>query len=212
MVDQTQQQRAKIPLKQFLADYRTGVPDRDLMQKYALDARHLVALIKSLVDKKVLTAQDLTRHKEVTQQQELVKETQFLKSLFICPNCGHPHPQRFDVCPACGANPNEAVQAEPDDAAEEVMTTGGHFYVDDLTSEVHDRPTTEVVPAPTPSESSPPESAKEQAHPQPARNAAPPSVKPKKSEGPAEETTGETEEKSSPFKSVRALFSRIKKK
>jgi hypothetical protein len=212
MADQNHQHRAKIPLKEFLADYRSGTPDRDIMQRFGLDARRLVTLIKSLVDKKVLTAQDLTRHKELTQQQELVKQTQFLKSLFICPNCGHPHPQQFDVCPACGANPNEDVQVPPEEPADDVMTTGGHFYVEDLTSGVHDPPPSEVVQASSPAEPAAEKLATAQPQPEPAAQPQVVEVAFKNPEAPSEEATGETPEKISPFKSVRALFSRIKKK
>jgi hypothetical protein len=210
MADQTEQKRAKIPLKQFLADYKSGVSDREVMQRYALSARSLVSLIKTLVEKQVLTPHDLAQRKELTSRQELVKETQFLKSLFICPNCGHPHPQRFDVCPACGANPDHF--AEPDRVVEDVTTTGGHFYVEDLTTSVYERPTTEVVKKDDTPQASSQNPKNASTSPRPAVKPAPAKSRSETSETSSKPSAEETTEKTSPFKSVRALFSRIKKK
>jgi hypothetical protein len=243
MADPNQETRAKIPLKRFLADYKAGIPDREVMQKYGLSARSLISLIKTLVEKKVLDADDLTRRKAMTEQVELVKEQKFLQGLFICPNCGHPHPQQFDICPACGANP--ADYGQPEQVVEDVTTTGGHFYVEDTTTVVDQdqlqedvlgsvRLTeTEVQDAADSKTGQEPEGADNPTHPpQPGPNAPlkipletperggiplspekeeDPGRKPAESPVPAAQPNDEPKEKASPFKSVRALISKIRK-
>ncbi len=244
MADSTQETRAKIPLKGFLADYKSGLPDRAVMQKYGLSARSLISLIKTLVEKKVLDANDLARRKQMTEQVELVKEQQFLKGLFICPHCGHPHPQQFDICPACGAHPADYHQ--PEQIVEDVTTTGGHFYVDDTTTVVDQDQAPQDMPEPVrpaegKSEDAPDsgtspepqaedadktlrleepgaetsaeteEKAPEKAEAFPLPQKEKPANKPAQAPSPTEKPKDEPKEKASPFKSVRALISKIRK-
>lgn len=96
--------RRTIPLKKFLADYRSLLDDRELMEKYGLSARSFVNLIKALMQKNLITSRDLAKRRELAVQRDLVRESQFLSSLYICPNCSHPSPNPFDVCPACGTD------------------------------------------------------------------------------------------------------------
>jgi hypothetical protein len=251
MAEQTQETRAKIPLKRFLADYKAGVPDREVMQKYGLSARSLISLIKTLMDKNVLSPDDLARRKQMTEQVELVKEQQFLKGLFICPKCGHPHPQQFDVCPACEAKLDD--YAEPERVVEDVTTTGGFFYVEDTTAIVDEpedgedktepirqeepklaAPTESIDPpkpeppipathpeasekaeAPLTPEKEPPPKESEQDGvlpvEKPERDKPQPEKKPEQGTSQPESGKDEPKEKSSPFKSVRALISKIRK-
>ena len=130
MPDQEQQKTGKIPLKSFLADFRSSLTDAELRQKYRLSARAFISLIRALLNKGLITAGDLARRKELAVQRDLEKESEFLSGLYICPNCSHPHPSPFGRCPACGAEPGDAF------AAKELLnpvisTTGTHFLVDD---------------------------------------------------------------------------------
>lgn len=117
----------KIPLKSFLADYRSSMADAELMQKYGLTVTSFINLIKVLTQKNMLTAADRELRKRLVAEKELEKESTFLKSLFLCVACGHPHPTRFDICPACGADQSEF--AQPEDTADRISTTGEHLYV-----------------------------------------------------------------------------------
>ena len=221
--------RAKIPLKPFLRDYQSGLGDREIMQKYGLSASHFVSLIKALLQKQVLKPVDLAKRKEIMAQQEQVKETQFLKSLYICPNCGHPHPEQFEVCPACGFKPAEAA-APSEEGFTGVTTTGGHFYVEDedelegddeereyLKTEPLEPPDPEPTADETPDTTEPiegPVSKPEPTEPTDRRTAplppqpAPPKNEPREKPSPSKD---ESTEKPSPFKSVRSLISRIRK-
>lgn len=127
MAENNQDQRQKIPLKRFLADFRSTLDDRELMQRYGLSARSFVNLITTLMKKSLLTKSDLDQRKEVAVQRDLARETQFLSSLYICPNCSHPSPSPFDRCPACGSELNSATQQE--EAYPPITTSEGHAYV-----------------------------------------------------------------------------------
>ncbi|MCA1961426.1 MAG: zinc ribbon domain-containing protein [Desulfomonile sp.] len=103
MSDPHGQKRGKVPLKRFLQDLRTNLTDQELMRKYDLSAQAYVSLIKALLQKKYISQQDLARRKEINVKRDLMRESQFLATLCICPQCGHPHPEPFETCPACGA-------------------------------------------------------------------------------------------------------------
>ncbi|MBI5569292.1 MAG: hypothetical protein HY914_05040 [Desulfomonile tiedjei] len=230
----TDPKRAKIPLKQFLTDYQSGLGDREIMQKYGLAASHFVSLIKALLQKQVLKPEDLARRKELMAQQEQVKETQFLKSLYICPNCGHPHPEQFDVCPACGFKPAE--EPAQNHGVASVTTTGGHFYVEDedeaageeveedeeQRADLKTEPLEPPVPKSTTEESSEdttepiepheakpePTDATDRQTERPRLPPIAPKDEPKDKPAPPKD---EPTEKASPFKSVRSLIARIRK-
>lgn len=112
MSDPTGQKRGKVPLKRFLQDLRTNLTDQELMRKYELSAQAFVSLIKALLQKKYISQQDLARRKEINVKRDLVRESQFLATLCICPQCGHPHPEPFETCPACGAQVEDSVPCE----------------------------------------------------------------------------------------------------
>lgn len=185
MSDQEQQKTGKIPLKSFLADFRSSLTDADLRQKYRLSARAFISLIRALLTKGLITAGDLARRKELAVQRDLEKESEFLSGLYICPNCSHPHPSPFERCPACGEEPGDAFAAR-ELLNPVVSTTGSHFLVDDH-EDIEDADDQEVVL----DESTPPENS---------------AVDSPDSEVPKENG------KNSTLKSVRSLFSKLKKK
>jgi hypothetical protein len=119
--------RRTIPLKKFLTDYRSLLDDRQIMEKYGLSARSFVNLIKSLVQKNLITAQDLAKRREVAVQRDMVKESQFLSSLYICTHCSHPSPTPFKICPACGVD--SEVGPAADDISDEIQTQGSNIYL-----------------------------------------------------------------------------------
>lgn len=197
MPDPQQPRTGKIPLKDFLNDFRSTTTDADLKKKYQLSARGFVSLIKALLEKGLITPQDLTRRKEMAVQRDLAKESQFLSGLFLCPNCSHPHPGPFDMCPACGVVLGEA------HAAEELLdsvfsTTGSHMIVPETDAvTVTDAETlgdTQLLPSMQDTQLLTPEDLKR---------------------GEEQEETAEPEKpkkKASPLRSVRSFLSKLKKK
>lgn len=111
----------KIPLKKFLADFRSATTDQELRDKYELSARSFVSLIKALLAKEIISQADLTRRREMAVQRDLQKESHFLSGLYICPNCSHPHPAPFQACPACGFQVEGSGLITP---------SGDHFFLE----------------------------------------------------------------------------------
>jgi hypothetical protein len=128
MPGQSDDRRGKVPLKAFLVDFRSVMSDQELKRKYQLTAQAYVSLIKALMAQNVVTPADLDRRRQMAVQRDLAKESEFLAGLFICPNCGHPHPVPFSTCPACGANPDDFLPGK--EFLDSLTTTGGHLYVD----------------------------------------------------------------------------------
>jgi hypothetical protein len=156
MPDQIEQQTGKIPLKDFLADFRSDLTDKELREKYNLPARAFVSLIKALLARRLVTPDDLAWRKRMAEQRDMAKESKFLSGLFICPNCSHPHPQPFDRCPACGANPSD-FQPTWDGGESAVPKTGEFIEVEaeemELTEDtevVEDSEEIEETPEPKP--------------------------------------------------------------
>lgn len=136
MSDVTQETRTKIPLTRFLKDFRSRLTDHELKEKYGLSARSFVSLIKALLARNIINPDDLSRRREIAVQRDLAKESQFLSGLYICPNCSHPHPERFTQCPACGIKIEDLM---PERATRDPLTTtGSHFYVDDDLDDVEE--------------------------------------------------------------------------
>ncbi|MBI5250770.1 MAG: hypothetical protein HY912_14865 [Desulfomonile tiedjei] len=150
MADNIEQNRGKVPLKDFLADFRSHFTDHELREKYELSAKAFVSLIKALLAKSVITAADLEKRKVMAVQRDLAKESEFLSGLFICPNCSHPHPKPFERCPACGADPADFMPRQ--EILDPLSASGAHFYVDDdtdTTDRTRDRKSNESYFPPT---------------------------------------------------------------
>lgn len=131
MNEPTGQKRGKVPLKPFLKDVRSNLTDQELMRKYELSVQAFVSLIKALLQKKYITQQDLAKRKEINVRRDLARESQFLATLCICPKCGHPHPEPFEVCPACGAQV-EDYHHPAHDVLVSMSTIGLEVPVDEL--------------------------------------------------------------------------------
>jgi hypothetical protein len=127
MTDPTQDSPGKVPLKPFLADFRSTLTDHELREKYGLSAVGFVSLIKALLAQKLITAEDLAKRREMAVQRDMAKQSKFLSGLTICPNCSHPSPHPFDKCPACGAE--ASAPASQEESVDSVPTSGDYAYV-----------------------------------------------------------------------------------
>jgi len=127
MTDPTQDSPGKVPLKPFLADFRSTLTDHELREKYELSAVGFVSLIKALLAQNLINAGDLAKRREMAVQRDLAKQSKFLSGLSICPNCSHPSPHPFEKCPACGADaPGPASQEE---SLDNMPNSGEFAYV-----------------------------------------------------------------------------------
>jgi len=194
MSDQTEQ-KTRIPLTSFLSDFRSTMSDKDLRTKYSLSARGFVSLMKALLARDLVSPADLARRKQMGVQRDLAKETEFLSGLYICPQCSHPHPKPFERCPACGAQPVEGEAAHAVGGPNTPSTAS--FYIDES------EPFTEVKNAPDlpPME---PMIRIQGSRLDSSTDADAESEKRKKRK--------DTDEKTSPFSSVRSFLSKLTKK
>ncbi len=96
-------ERRTIKVKDFLDDYRLAVGDLELMQKYHLSVRGLDKFVQLLVDRRILTSDEVALRNEKTafaRSNPTNPETEH--SAFMCPSCLITWPEMFDVCPNCG--------------------------------------------------------------------------------------------------------------
>ena len=101
-----------IDLDRFAVDYRDGVNDRQLLQKYGINSREMIAAVKKLISEGKISRQDYFNRKKKIEEYEAKREREFLKSLYQCPICGHIHPTPFKVCPACETDISDRLETQ----------------------------------------------------------------------------------------------------
>ena len=202
MTDPTQDSPGKVPLKPFLADFRSTLTDHELREKYGLSAVGFVSLIKALLAQKLITTDDLAKRRELAVQRDLAKQSKFLSGLSICPNCSHPSPHPFEKCPACGADASGPASQE--ESLDNVPSSGDYAYVGadgedvevELVEEIDEKPIKEASRSEQKKGSSPKKSTRENAG---ARQGAG-----------TDEAAGKP--KTSALGEIRSIFSKLKKK
>ncbi len=202
MTDPTQDSPGKVPLKPFLADFRSTLTDHELREKYELSAVGFVSLIKALLAQNLINTGDLAKRRELAVQRDLAKQSKFLSGLSICPNCSHPSPHPFEKCPACGADaPGPASQGE---SLDNVPNSGDFAYVGadgedvevEIIEDIDEEPSRE-------------DSRSEQKKGSPAKKST-------RENGSARQGAGEDKAdgkpNASPLGEIRSIFSKLKKK
>jgi len=202
MTDPTQDSPGKVPLKPFLADFRSTLTDHELREKYELSAVGFVSLIKALLAQNLITTGDLAKRREIAVQRDLAKQSKFLSGLSICPNCSHPSPHPFEKCPACGADaPGPASQ---EGSLDNVPNSGDFAYVGadgedvevEIIEDIDEKPSKE-------------DSRSEQKKGSPAKKST-------RENGSARQGAGEDKAAGKPNASalgeIRSIFSKLKKK
>ena len=105
---QSDQQKRSIKVKDFLVDFRDGLSNDDLMQKYHLTPAGLERFYTLLVDRGVLDSNELEGHETSgngRSSHEFAGEASHAAAAgdnLICPSCYHAQAIPFDVCPSCG--------------------------------------------------------------------------------------------------------------
>lgn len=102
----------KLDVQQFVKDYRGGVKDRELLVKYKINAKELVAIVRKLINSGQISKEDYFGRNRKIDELRALQEKDFLKSLHHCPICNHVQPTPFATCPACGADIAEHEKAE----------------------------------------------------------------------------------------------------
>jgi hypothetical protein len=122
---QTIQEKRTIRVKDFLDDVRSGMNDRQLLQKYYLSELGLEKFYAMLEERGILTAEDIQLRKtsELASERD-VTESCDERSSYICPCCLASHDTMFDICPSCGVSFHQLISqgktAEPKLSADSV--------------------------------------------------------------------------------------------
>lgn len=144
----------KVEVKSFIIDFRSEMPDHDIMEKHGLTPRAFVQLVKALIARNILVESDLNVRREKAAQRDAAKQSEFLSGLFLCPHCGHPSPVPFEVCPACEAPVHDPGEDESPEASmtshgKHIVVASGNDDEDDLylddDEEEDDEATTKVL-------------------------------------------------------------------
>ncbi len=122
------QDRRTIKVKDFLDDYRCAVGDLELIQKYHLSVRGLDRFVQLLVDRRILTSDEVAlRNEKIAFAQSNPTNPETEQSAFMCPSCLITWPGMCDVCPNCGVVVQEYMAhqtMEPEPPADEHNALG----------------------------------------------------------------------------------------
>lgn len=104
MAQNTQEKRT-IKVKEFLDDFRSGMADQELQEKYHLSQLGLEKFYGMLMDRGILSPQELQDNYRGQESFEKdAEEVVTSESSFICPQCLASHKTMFDICPSCGVS------------------------------------------------------------------------------------------------------------
>jgi hypothetical protein len=112
MAQNTQEKRT-IKVKEFLEDFRSGMSDQELQERYHLTQLGLEKFYGMLMDRGILSPQELQdnyRGKESDEKDP--EEVITSESSFICPQCLASHKTMFDICPSCGVSFQEMINEQ----------------------------------------------------------------------------------------------------
>lgn len=104
MAPNTQEKRT-IKVKEFLDDFRSGMGDQELQEKYHLTQVGLEKFYGMLMDRGILSPQELQdNYRGMESEEKDSEEVVTSESSFICPQCLASHKTMFDICPSCGVS------------------------------------------------------------------------------------------------------------
>jgi hypothetical protein len=127
MAQNTQEKRT-IKVRDFLDDFRSGIGDRELQEKYHLTQLGLEKFYGMLMDRGILSPQELQENYRGKDSEEKdTGEVITSESSFICPQCLASHQTMFDICPSCGVSFQEMISEQRilRDQMQEAEETGG---------------------------------------------------------------------------------------
>jgi hypothetical protein len=115
--------------QEFVKDYCNGVRDQEMLAKFNITGRQMLSIVKKLINEGVINKRDYFERAKRIEDAAHQREKQFLQSLYSCDICGHLQPDRFEQCPACGADASEitalresgVVAAEPSSLGDTVI-------------------------------------------------------------------------------------------
>ncbi|HTY23853.1 MAG TPA: hypothetical protein VMC85_12020 [Desulfomonilaceae bacterium] len=104
-IAQASHEKRTIRVKEFLDDFRSGMHDRELLNKYQLTEMGLEKFYEMLEERGILHAEEIRDHS--WNQRESSRASLDMadeRSSYICPCCLASHETMFDICPSCGVS------------------------------------------------------------------------------------------------------------
>jgi hypothetical protein len=109
---QNTQEKRTIKVRDFLEDFRSGMNDEGLQEKYHLTLVGLERFYSMLLDRGILSPQELQDTYRRPASSKSATEPAPDSSSFICPRCLASHETMFDICPNCGVSFQELIDQE----------------------------------------------------------------------------------------------------
>jgi len=111
---QSSQEKRSIKVADFLEDFRSGLTDGELMDKYRLSEVGLEKFYFILLDRNILDSTDFEARDgavDFSGSESPFEETSGPR--FVCPNCLASRDNFEDACPNCGSSGSEFASKEP---------------------------------------------------------------------------------------------------
>jgi len=147
---QANQEKRTIRVKDFLDDFRGGVPDESILKKYHLTPVGLEKFYGMLLERGILASEEIDeRYRQESLREAEARSAELEKSSFICPCCLSSHDTMFDICPNCGVSFQELMSrsaedeegaAEKDTASPSNISGGGNQGFGSLADGRHEDP------------------------------------------------------------------------
>lgn len=116
---QNSHEKRTIRVKEFLDDFRAGIPDDELLPKYNLTTVGLEKFYTMLQERGILEPQEIEDHRRRSVQSEMeAKRIETEVSAFICPSCLTSHEVMFDVCPNCKVSFQDLIARKEDEPSD----------------------------------------------------------------------------------------------
>jgi len=116
---QNSHEKRTIRVKEFLDDFRAGMPDDELLPKYNLTPVGLEKFYAMLQERGILDPQEIEARHRRTEEAEIEGGPIGTDvSAFICPSCLTSHEVMFDVCPKCKVSFQDLIARNEDEPAE----------------------------------------------------------------------------------------------
>ncbi len=112
MNTQANQEKRTIKVKDFLDDFRSGMIDSEILEKYHLTQGGLDKFYSMLIERGILEHQELEDHYSRDGSMETAAKCDSEKSSYICPCCLISQETMFDICPNCGVSFQELLERE----------------------------------------------------------------------------------------------------
>jgi len=108
---QNSQEKRTIQVKAFLDDFRSGVPDEELIEKYRLTAAGLEKFVSMLNERGIVDDREIDERCALKSRAEESPppDGESDNASFICPACLASHKDMFDICPHCGVSFQELI-------------------------------------------------------------------------------------------------------